>query len=79
MNRIIYLSSVILFFLNFKIYSQENKSQINNLSHSISFGWSNPITLIRSITDPNQQEKIGILIDYQLYDIEGEFYRFHLP
>ena len=78
MNRIIYLSSVILFFLNFKIYSQENKSQINNLSHSISFGWSNPITLIRSITDPNQQEKIGILIDYQLYDIEGEFYRFHL-
>ena len=77
MNRIIFLLMTILL-LNFKSYSQEDEEKINSLSHIISFGWSNPISLTRSILDPIEQEKIGFLIDYQLNYDRGNFYRAHV-
>ena len=46
-----------LLLLNSKSYSQEYEEKLNSLSHSISFGWSNPISLTRSILDPTQDEK----------------------
>ena len=70
---------LVLLLLNLRIFSQESEDEIYSLSsHSISFGWSNPISLIQSFVGPNQQEKIGLLVDYQLsYDKEN-FYRAHL-
>ena len=78
MNRITYLLIFILLLFNFRSFSQEDEAKINSLSQSISFGWSNPISLTRSILDPVQQEKIGFLIDYQLYNNDKNFYRAHL-
>ena len=78
MNRITYLLIFILLLFNFRSLSQEDEAKINSLSQSISFGWSNPISLTRSILDPVQQEKIGFLIDYQLYNNDKNFYRAHV-
>ena len=78
MNRITYLLIFILLLFNFRSFSQEDEAKINSLSQSISFGWSNPISLTRSILDPVQQEKIGFLIDYQLYNNDKNFYRAHV-
>ena len=78
MNRITYLLIFILLLFNFRSFSQEDEAKINRLSQSISFGWSNPISLTRSILDPVQQEKIGFLIDYQLYNNDKNFYRAHV-
>ena len=78
MNRITYLLIFVLLLFNFRSFSQEDEAKINSLSQSISFGWSNPISLTRSILDPVQQEKIGFLIDYQLYNNDKNFYRAHL-
>ena len=78
MNRITYLLMFVLLLFNFKSFSQEDEAKINSLSQSISFGWSNPISLTRSILDPVQQEKIGFLIDYQLYNNDKNFYRAHV-
>lgn len=69
---------LVLLLLNLRIFSQESEDEIYSLSQSISFGWSNPISLTRSILDPVQQEKIGFLIDYQLYNNEKKFYRAHV-
>ena len=77
MNKIIYSLMFVFLLLNSNSYSQEDEEKINSLSHSISFGWSNPISLIRSISDPIQ-EKIGFLIDYQINNNENNFYRIHL-
>ena len=78
MKRIIYFIMLVLLLLNLRIFSQESEDEIYSLSQSISFGWSNPISLTRSILDPVQQEKIGFLIDYQLYNNEKNFYRAHV-
>tara|TARA_Y100000766_G_scaffold41105_1_gene31117 strand:- start:3171 stop:3797 length:627 start_codon:yes stop_codon:yes gene_type:complete len=78
MNRITYLLIFVLLLFNFRSFSQEDEAKINSLSQSISFGWSNPISLTRSILDPVQQEKIGFLIDYQLYNNDKNFYRAHV-
>jgi hypothetical protein len=78
MNRITYLLIFVLLLFNFRSFSQEDEAKINSLSQSISFGWSNPISLTRSILDPIQQEKIGFLIDYQLYNNDENFYRAHV-
>ena len=69
---------LVLLLLNLRILSQESEDEIYSLSQSISFGWSNPISLTRSILDPVQQEKIGFLIDYQLYNNDKNFYRAHV-
>ena len=69
---------LVLLLLNLRIFSQESEDEIYSLSQSISFGWSNPISLTRSILDPVQQEKIGFLIDYQLYNNDNNFYRAHV-
>ena len=69
---------LVLLLLNLRIFSQESEDEIYSLSQSISFGWSNPISLTRSILDPVQQQKIGFLIDYQLYNNEKKFYRAHV-
>jgi len=59
-------------------FSQTNKKDENNdLSHSISVGWSNPLTLISTIFDSKKEEKLGVLIDYQMTISENNFYRFH--
>ena len=78
MNKIIYPLMFFLLLVNSKSYSQEYEEKIISLNHSISFGWSNPISLIRSILDPTQDEKIGFLIDYQVNNNEENFYRIHL-
>lgn len=78
MNRITYLLIFVLLLFNFRSFSQKDEAKINSLSQSISFGWSNPISLTRSILDPVQQEKIGFLIDYQLYNNDKNFYRAHV-
>lgn len=69
---------LVLLLLNLRIFSQKSEDEIYSLSQSISFGWSNPISLTRSILDPVQQEKIGFLIDYQLYNNDKNFYRAHV-
>ena len=69
---------LVLLLLSSRIFSQESEDEIYSLSQSISFGWSNPISLTRSILDPVQQEKIGFLIDYQLYNNDNNFYRAHV-
>lgn len=78
MNRITYLLMFVLLLFNFKSFSQEDEAKINSLSQSISFGWSNPISLTRSILEPVQQEKIGFLIDYQFNNNDKNFYRAHV-
>ena len=78
MKRIIYFTIIVLLLLNLRIFSQESEDEIYSLSQSISFGWSNPISLTRSILDPVQQEKIGFLIDYQFYNNDKNFYRAHV-
>tara|TARA_Y100000022_G_scaffold199517_1_gene212164 strand:- start:390 stop:1016 length:627 start_codon:yes stop_codon:yes gene_type:complete len=78
MKRIIYFIMLVLLLLNLRIFSQKSEDEIYSLSQSISFGWSNPISLTRSILDPVQQEKIGFLIDYQLYNNDKNFYRAHV-
>ena len=69
---------LVLLLLNLRIFSQESEDEIYSLSQSISFGWSNPISLTRSILDPVQQEKIGFLIDYQFNNNDKNFYRAHV-
>ena len=78
MNRTTYLIIFALLLFNFRSFSQEDEAKINSLSQSISFGWSNPISLTRSILNPVQKEKIGVLIDYQLYNNDKNFYRAHV-
>ena len=69
---------LVLLLLNLRIFSQESEDEIYRLSQSISFGWSNPISLTRSILNPIRQEKIGFLIDYQLYNNDKNFFRAHV-
>ena len=43
-----------------------NEVESNDFSHAISIGWSNPISSISTLFDSKNEEKFGILIDYQM-------------
>ena len=60
------------------VFSQKNYEDENNdISHSISIGWSNPISSISTLFNSNNEEKFGVLIDYQMIISENNFYRVH--
>ncbi|MFL2579184.1 MAG: hypothetical protein ACJ0QQ_03855 [Parvicellaceae bacterium] len=60
------------------VFSQKNYEDENNdISHSISIGWSNPISSISTLFNSNNEEKFGVLIDYQMTITENNFYRVH--
>tara|TARA_B100000767_G_scaffold216802_1_gene204409 strand:+ start:60 stop:689 length:630 start_codon:yes stop_codon:yes gene_type:complete len=81
MRKIFSLVLILLVFL--KISAQKNNdliidsAQKNDLRQSFSIGWSNPITSTLSLFDENPRERIGILVDYQLFISKNIFYRFH--
>jgi len=81
MQKIFSLVLILLVF--FKISAQNNNdliidsAQKNDLRQSFSIGWSNPITSTLSLFDENLRERIGILVDYQLFISKNNFYRFH--
>ena len=54
-----------------------NEVESNDFSHAISTGWSNPISSISTLFDPKNEEKFGVLIDYQMNISENNFYRVH--
>jgi len=54
-----------------------NEVESNDFSHAISIGWSNPISSISTLFDSKNEEKFGILIDYQMNISENNFYRVH--
>ena len=63
----------LLYWVFLKISSQNNNDLIiesvekNDLRQSFSIGWSNPITSTLSLFDEKPRERIGILVDYQLF------------
>ena len=60
------------------VFSQKNYEDENNdISHAISIGWSNPISSISTLFNSNNEEKFGVLIDYQMIISENNFYRVH--
>ena len=73
-----YLSVVTLLLVYSQLFAQlNNEDQNNDLSHAISVGWSNPITSISTLFNTKLEEKLGVLIDYQLRISESNFYRAH--
>lgn len=54
-----------------------NEDENNDISHAISIGWSNPISSISTLFDSKNEEKFGVLIDYQISISENNFYRVH--
>ena len=60
------------------VFSQiNNEDESNDISHAISIGWSNPISSISTLFNSNNEEKFGVLIDYQMIISENNFYRVH--
>jgi hypothetical protein len=60
------------------VFSQiNNNDESNEISHAISMGWSNPISSISALFNSNNEEKLGVLIDYQMTISENNFYRVH--
>jgi hypothetical protein len=60
------------------VFSQiNNEDESNEISHAISIGWSNPISSISTLFNSNNEEKFGVLIDYQMTISENNFYRVH--
>ena len=60
------------------VFSQiNNEDERNDISHAISIGWSNPISSISTLFNSNNEEKFGVLIDYQMTISENNFYRAH--
>ena len=60
------------------VFSQiNNEDENNDISHAISIGWSNPISSISTLFDSKNEEKFGVLIDYQISISENNFYRVH--
>ena len=60
------------------VFSQiNNEDENNDISHAISIGWSNPISSISTLFDSKNEEKFGVLIDYQITISENNFYRVH--
>jgi hypothetical protein len=70
-----------VFFIVFgysRVFAQiNNEDENNDFSHSISIGWSNPISSILTLFNSKDEEKFGVLIDYQMTISENRFYRVH--
>ena len=76
MNKFLLLFFIVLVYSH--LFSQKNnEDERNDISHAISIGWSNPISLISTLFDSKNEEKFGILIDYQMTFSENNFYRVH--
>ena len=76
MNKFLLLFFIVLVYSH--LFSQKNnEDESNDISHAISIGWSNPISLISTLFDSKNEEKFGILIDYQMTFSENNFYRVH--
>ena len=72
------LALIIIVLECFQLSAQINDEEENNdLSHSISIGWSNPVSSISTLFDTKFEEKIGFLIDYQMSVSENKFYKIH--
>ena len=54
-----------------------NEDESNDFSHAISIGWSNPISSISTLFNSKNEEKFGVLIDYQMDISENNIYRVH--
>ena len=60
------------------VFSQiNNEDESNEILHAISIGWSNPISSISTLFNSNNEEKFGVLVDYQMTISENNFYRVH--
>ena len=76
MNKFLLLFFIVLLYSH--VFSQiNNKDENNDISHAISIGWSNPISSISTLFNSNNEEKFGVLIDYQMIISENNFYRVH--
>lgn len=76
MYKFLLLLFLVLIYSHF--FSQKNYEDENDdISHAISIGWSNPISSILTQFDSKNEEKFGILIDYQMTISENSFYRAH--
>ena len=72
------LALIIIVLECFQLSAQINdEEENNNFSHSISIGWSNPVSSISTLFDAKFEEKIGVLIDYQMSVSENKFYKIH--
>ena len=75
MNKFLLLFTVLVYS---HVFSQiNNKYENNDISHAISIGWSNPISSISTLFNSDNDEKFGVLIDYQMTISENNFYRAH--
>ena len=73
-----FLSLLFILTGHFHVFSQvNNEDESNDISHAISIGWSNPISSISTLFNSNNEEKFGVLIDYQMIISENNFYRVH--
>ena len=76
MNKFLLLFFIVLLYSH--VFSQiKNEDENNDISHAISIGWSNPISSISTLFNSNNEEKFGVLIDYQMTITENNFYRVH--
>ena len=76
MNKFLLLFFIVLLYSH--VFSQiNNEDENNDISHAISIGWSNPISSISTLFNSNNEEKFGVLIDYQMIISENNFYRVH--
>ena len=76
MNKFLLLFFIVLLYSH--VFSQiNNKDENNDISHAISIWWSNPISSISTLFNSNNEEKFGVLIDYQMIISENNFYRVH--
>ena len=76
MNKFLLLFFIVLLYSH--VFSQiKNEDENNDISHAISIGWSNPISSISTLFNSNNEEKFGVLIDYQMIISENNFYRVH--
>ena len=78
MNKLV--SLLVFLFIYCANYGQELENDIidSNFTHSFSLGWSNPVLFIISKTDPDLQERFGVLLDYQFNYDAKKFYRSHI-
>ena len=66
---------LVIFFFNIS-YSQKTIDKKENLN-AISFGWSNPVSLIQSAFESDSIEKIGFYLDYSFKIDSIKFFRIH--
>ena len=76
MYKILYAFFIILGYS--QAFTQtNNEDEGNDFSHAISIGWCNPISSTLTLFDSKNEEKFGVLIDYQMGISENNFYRAH--